>query len=465
MKNFDYTTYLSPFTWRYGSAEMREIWSEVNKRKLWRKVWVALATAQHKEGLVSKEELDDLLAHQNDVDIEKAHEIEKEIRHDLMAEIKVYSSQATIGGGKIHLGATSQDIEDNADALREKESLVLVEQKLRELLGSFGKKIEEYKNLACIGYTHLQPAEPTTLGYRFAFYAQDLLMDLQLLRFAKSQLKGKGIKGAVGTSASYADLLDKEKTLQLENDVMKKLGIDAVSVTGQTSPRKIEYFIACALSSIAQSLYKFSFDFRIMQSAGFSEWQEPFGSKQVGSSAMPFKKNPIKSEQICSLGRVVFHLAEIARDTAAHMLLERTIDDSAARRVFLPEMFLAIDEMLTSEIVIVTNMVIRENHIEKNLTKHGPFAGTERVLMQTVKNGANRQEMHELLRGHALSAYKEIEEDKQNPLTELLRNDKRITKYLLETDVNDLLDPKKYIGVAKETCETFLKKLHDELSR
>ncbi len=367
MKGFDFSTYLSPFTWRYGSNQMRTVWSELNKRRIWRKIWVELAKAQYEEGLISKKELDDLVKHQDDIDIEKAHEIEKETRHDLMAEIKAYSQKAKIGGGIIHLGATSYDIEDNADTLRFKESLAIIEEKLRNLLLSFSKKIDQYKDLPCMGYTHLQPAEPTTFGLRFALYAQDLLLDLELLNFVKNTLYGKGIKGAVGTSASFVSLLNEKKAEILEEKIMKRLGIQPLLVSSQIVTRKIEYFIASLLSSISQTLYKFAFDLRIMQSPGFSEAGEPFGKKQVGSSAMPFKKNPWKSEQICSLARLVFHLSEIAGDNASNMLLERTLDDSANRRAYLPEMFLAVDEILKSTTNIVEGIIVNRVRIAKNL--------------------------------------------------------------------------------------------------
>lgn len=463
MQNFDYTTFLSPFTWRYGSDVMRRIWSEVHKRKLWRKIWVALATAQAKEGLVSKEELNDLIAHQNDIDMDKAHEIEKEIQHDLMAEIKTYASQATKGGGKIHLGATSMDIEDNADTIRIKESMNIVEEKLKNLLSVFGKKIEQYKNLPCMGYTHLQPAEPTTLGLRFSLYAQDLLFDLQFLQFAKKMTKGKGIKGSVGTSASYSSLLRSTEVQQMEEKVMKELGIDAVTIASQTAPRKLEYFVASLLSSISQSLYKFAFDMRIMQSPGFGEWQEPFGQKQVGSSAMPFKRNPWKAEQICSLARLVFHLSEVTRDNAAHMLLERTLDDSPNRRVVFPEMFLAVDAILTNATNIMKGLVINEKQIAKNLAIHGPFAATEAVLMAAVKKGGNRQELHEALRNNAMKAHKTVQQTGKNPLTNLLKKDPLVTKHITSEEIAGLMNPTTHIGLAPKMCEDFLKELEKSL--
>jgi len=464
MKNFDYSTYLSPFTWRYGTDAMRKIWSEINKRKVWRKVWVELAKAQHKEGLVSKKELDDIVKNQHKIDMEKSHEIEKEIRHDLMAEIKTFASFSKIGGGKIHLGATSYDIEDNADTIRYKESLNLIEKSLKELLSEFGRKIKEYKNLPCMAYTHLQPAEPTTLGYRFAIYAQDILLDLNFLNFVKNNLKGKGIKGAVGTSASYVRLTNEEKAVSLEKNIMENLGIDAIDIATQIAPRKIEYFISSFLSSIAQTLNKLAFDIRIMQSPGFGEWQEPFGTKQVGSSAMPFKKNPWKSEQICSLARYMNNLSNIAKDNSSNMLLERTLDDSANRRIYLPEMFLAADEILQSSIKIVAGLIINKKQVEKNLNTYGPFAATEAILMIAVKKGANRQKMHETLRELAIRAWNKIADGQKNPLTHLIAYDKRIMQFIGSRELKKLFDPKIHIGLAPQRCIKFLKKIDNELS-
>jgi len=465
MKSFDYSTYLSPFTWRYGGEKMRAIWSEIHKRKLWRKVWVELAKAQHKEGLVSKRELDDIIKNQDKINIEKSHEAEKIIKHDLMAEIKTYASSAKIGGGKIHLGATSYDIEDNADTIRYKESLSIIEVNLKNLLSQLRKKIKEYKNLPCMAYTHLQPAEPTTLGYRFSIYAQDILFDLNFLDFIKKNLKGKGIKGAVGTSASYVRLTNEKKAEDLEKEIMKNLGIDFVDVATQIAPRKIEYFISSFLSSVAQTLSKFAFDIRIMQSPGFGEWQEPFSEKQVGSSAMPFKKNPWKSEQICSLARLVTNLSNIAKENSSNMLLERTLDDSANRRIYLPEMFLAISEILQSSIKIVQGLIINKNKIEKNLNIYGPFATTEAVLMEAVKNGANRQQMHEVLRELSMKAWTQLQEDKINPLPELISNNNFVNKFIAKDKLTPLLDPKKHLGLAPQRCIKFLKKIDNELSK
>ncbi|MCL5783832.1 MAG: adenylosuccinate lyase [Patescibacteria group bacterium] len=450
IKNQKYDSYQSPFSWRYGSEEMRGIFSEENKYKLWRKVWVALARAEHREGLVSKEELEDLEKNQDNIDIARIWEIEKDTRHDVVAAIREFSEKAKIGGGKIHLGATSMDISDNAETIRILEALGLVEDGLKRLLKTFSAKIEKYADFSCMGYTHLQPAEPTTLGYRFAFYAQDLLMDLELLQFVKESLKSKGVKGAVGTSASYVKLLDETKAKEMENGIMEELGVEAFEITNQTAPRKIEFWLGSLLSSIAESLNKFAFDLRIMQSPGFGEWQESFGSSQIGSSAMPFKKNPIKAEQICSLARLVVNLSKTAWDNAAYMLLERTLDDSANRRVVTPEMFLAVDEMLNSSIKIVDGLIINESRIHKNLETYWPFSATEGIILESVKKGADRQQMHEILREISMKAWETISGGNPNPMENLLEENPIIRLYLKPIEVEEILDAKNHIGNAKE---------------
>ncbi|MBI4035872.1 adenylosuccinate lyase [Candidatus Daviesbacteria bacterium] len=455
----DYSNYTSPFSWRYGSDDMRAIFSEENKYKLWRKVWVELARAQNKLGLVSHEELQDLEDNQENIDIDRIWEIEKDTRHDVVAAIKEFAEKAKIGGGKIHLGATSMDINDNAETIRITQALNLIEKELVNLIKSFGEKIEKYADFICMGYTHLQPAEPTTLGYRFAFYAQDLLMDLELLKFVKKSLKGKGLKGAVGTSASYAKLLDLEKASEMEKMVMEKLGIETVDIANQTYPRKIDLLVANLLASIAQSLYKFAFDLRIMQSPAFGEWQEPFGKSQVGSSAMPFKKNPIKAEQICSLARLVTGLARTSWDNAAHMLLERTLDDSANRRIAIPEMFLGIDEMLVSANKLIEGLLINERKIKKNLETYWPFSASEGIIIEAVKKGADRQEMHEVLREISMKAWDYIQEGNPNPMEDLLEENPIIKLHLKPIEVTEILDASNHIGNAKEKALTLVKEI------
>jgi len=456
----DYQNYQSPFSWRYGSVQMRQLFSEVNKRKTWRKVWVALARAQNKLGLVTYAELSDIEKYKDKIDIDAAHTIEKDIKHDLMAEVKVFASQAKVGGGKIHLGATSQDIEDNADAVIFTTALSIIEKKLKELLSVWTKQIEKNKGLICMAYTHLQPAEPTTLGYRFSFYAQDLLLDLELLNYVKKQIKGKGIKGAVGNSASYFSLLDKKAHL-LEDKVLIDLGIEAFDVTTQVYPRKLDFLILSLFASIAQSLYKFAFDLRILQSAQFGELAEPFGAKQVGSSAMPFKRNPQNSERVCSLARYIASLSRVAWDNAANSLLERTLDDSASRRIIIPDSFLATDEILNITRKIVEGLVINSTNIEKNLSLYGPFSALESILLISTKNGANRQEMHEILREHSLKTYAQLHVSGTNKLFESLKRDKRILKYLTALEIESLSDYKNHIGNAFDKSVDMAKKIRN----
>ncbi|MCL5432489.1 MAG: adenylosuccinate lyase [Patescibacteria group bacterium] len=459
--NFDYETYLSPFTWRYGSKEMREIWSDVNRRRLWRKNWVELARAQNKIGLVTKKELDDIVSHQNDIDIEKAHEIEKEIYHDVMAEIKTFASQCKVGGGKIHLGATSTDITDNAEIIQIREAITLIKNKLVELLQNFSLQIQKYQNTVCMGYTHLQPAEPTTLGYRLCVYAQDLLWDLEFIRIIEKFVRGKGIKGAVGTSASYQKLLKDKKSsaLEFEKEIMKNLKLDPIIVSGQTYPRKIDWLVVVSLANIAQSLHKFNFDLRIMQSPNFGEWSEPRSKKRVGSSAMPFKKNPDKAEKNCSLCRYVSSLLNVAWSNPALTLLERTLDDSANRRIFIPETFLAIDECLTTTNSIIKDFVVFENVIDFNLQKYGIFSSTENLMMQLVKNGADRQEVHEIIRENSMIAWSNVSKGEKNNLIELLEKDNRVLKYISKDKIANFFNPKDHIGIAKERTKQFIKKL------
>jgi adenylosuccinate lyase len=453
MSKQNFTTYQSPFTWRYGSDAMRHIWSEENKFKTMRKIWVELASVQKDLGLVSQEELDDLKKNQNEIDIERIFEIEKETKHDIVAALKEFAEKATVGGGKIHLGATSMDIVDNTDSIRMLESLAIIENKLKEILASFAKQIESYADTPCMGYTHLQPAEPTTIGYRLALNAQDLFEDLKLLQFVKANFKAKGFKGAVGTQASYVSLLDKNQTEDMEQKAMGRLGLDPVLIANQVGPRKTDFLIAQLLASIAQSLNKFAFDVRLMQSAGIGEWQEPFGEKQVGSSAMPFKRNPRKSEQICSLARFVENISKNAWDNASFSLLERTLDDSANRRVYIPEMFLALEDILISSNQVIEGLIVHQGQVKNNLNKFAPFSATELIIVETVKKGANRQEMHELLRTLSMEAWKEVAEAKQNPMKELLQKDQKIKQYLSTEEIEKLLDVRSHVGTAPQRAK------------
>jgi adenylosuccinate lyase len=444
----DYETYLSPFTWRYGSAEMRQLWSEAHKRRQWRWIWVALAEVQAEFGLVRAEQVDDLRTHLEEVDVPRALEIEAEIGHDLMAELKVFAEQAPVGGSILHLGATSTDIEDNADSLRVRQSLDLVLDRLQSLLLLFAEKIERWAETPLMGFTHLQPAEPSTLGYRLAQYAQDLLMDWESLCRVRAHLKGKGFKGAVGTGASYAELIGVENLADFETRLSNKLGLPFFPVTTQVYPRKQDYQVTSALAGLGGSLYKYAFDLRLLQSSPLDELSEPFGRKQVGSSAMPFKRNPIQAEKMNSLGRVLAQMPRLAWDNAAHSLLERTLDDSANRRVMLPEAFLTCDELLLAAGRVLKGLQVHESALARNLAVYGPFAGTERVLMALGKAGADRQEMHERLRQHAVAAWEAVQDGEANPLAERVCADPIFRRLLPEAELRGLLDASHHIGDA-----------------
>ncbi len=446
----DFEQYQSPFSWRYASPEMRRIWSEANKRRLWRQLWVALAQAQSELGLVRPEQVDDLRAHAELIDLPRALEIEAEIHHDLMAEVRTFAEQCGIGKGIIHLGATSMDIEDNADALRLRQSLDLVLEKLSALMEALAEKIEAYADTPIIAFTHLQPAEPTTLGYRLALYAQDLLEDFRDLRMLRVRLRGKGFKGAVGTAASYADLVGLDRWKEFETALSHALDLPFFSVTSQTYPRRQDYILLSALADLAAPLYKFAFDLRILQSPPVGEWSEPFGARQVGSSAMPFKRNPVQAEKIDSLARALSALPPVAWQNAAHSLLERTLDDSANRRSLLPEAFLMADELLLATLNIVRDLRISEAAIRRNLAAYAPFAATEPVLMAAAKAGADRQALHERLRQHALAAWEAVQAGEANLLVERLAGDPAFLQYLPADQIRSLAGVEGYTGIAPQ---------------
>jgi adenylosuccinate lyase len=460
-------TYASPFSWRYGRPELRALFSEHERRKLWRAVWIALAESQAKSGLVTPAELADLRAHGEDIDLEAALAIEREIGHDLMAEIRVYASQATIGGGKIHLGATSMDIEDTVETFRMRRGLALLLASIDELLAAFVLQIERYADLVCMGYTHLQPAEPTTVGYRLAVYAQDVLMDRAALAFAGTQLTAKGIRGAVGTSASYTRLLAGAGRTpeQQEADVLEVFDLEARDVATQTYPRKLDYTLLSQLAGLGASLSKFAADVRIQSSPGFGEMFEPFGAKQVGSSAMPFKRNPVMSERIGSLARLLPGYADVAWQNAATNFLERTLDDSANRRTILPEAILCTDEILSLARKIVEGLRIDERKITENLRTYGPFAGSEAVLMEAARSGGDRQELHEAIRENAMAAYAALERGETNPLSQLLSGDERIVRYMDPAEVRSQLDPSTHVGDAPARARRLAQRIRSTIGK
>ena len=444
----DFDTYLSPFTLRYGTPAMRRLWSETNKRLLWRQLWVALAEIQSEYGLVKQDQLADLRRHMTEIDIPRSLEIETEIQHDLMAELRTFAEQCPLGGKIIHLGATSTDIEDNAEALRLRSGLEILLKNLGTLLLTLSQLITKWADTPLIAFTHLQPAEPSTLGYRLSLYGQDLLQDYHNIQEHAFGIKGKGFKGAVGTSAAYADLLGASNLLEFEKKLSNKLNLEFFPVSSQVYPRKQDYYIISSLAGLGASLYKLAFDFRFLQSPPIGELAEAFGEKQVGSSAMPFKRNPIQAEKINSLARILASMPQIAWENASHSLLERTLDDSANRRIILPEACLAADEMLSTANNILSKLQVDESAMTRNLKMYGPFAASERLLAALVKAGADRQEMHERIRVHSMKTWDTLRSGGENPFITLLCQDTALKKYLAEEEIRNLMDARSHIGDA-----------------
>lgn len=431
---------------------MRSLWSETVKRRAWRRVWVAVAEAQMQAGLVTAEQVEDLRAHMREIDLRRARAIEAEINHDLMAELKAFAEQCSQGGAILHWGLTSADVQDNAAILRQQAGLTILLSGIRDLLVRLGDQIEVTAELPVMGYTHLQPAEPTSLGYRLSTYGQELLLHFDLLARLRGELKGKGIKGAVGTSAPFVEML-KDTGLsnsEFEDLVMEALDLEAYPITTQTYPRVQDFQLLAALAGLAASMHKFAFDLRLMQSPGFRALSEPFGERQVGSSAMPFKRNPIGSEKICSLARLIASSVDVAWDNAANALLERTLDDSANRRGIIPEAFLACEEMLSTAFDVVDGLETDEGAIQYWLDRYGPFSATERLLTALVQAGADRQEMHERLREHSLRAWEAIESGGHNPLGDNLASDTQLLQYLQPVRIRELMEIQDYLGEAPQ---------------
>ena len=464
---FSHDTYISPFTWRYASQEMRHLWSEEHRRRLMRRVWVALAEAQSRAGLVTAEQLTDLRHHEANINIERALQIEQDVHHDVMAEIRTFAEQATVGGPILHWGATSADIIDNVDVLRQREALRLVSLRLGALLAELAERIQATAELVIMAHTHIQPAEPTTLGYRFAVYAQDLLEIYERASVLGENLRGKGLKGAVGTQASFQDTLrGTEMTPQeMESLAMESLGLPYYPIATQTYTRQQDLAVTQLLAGLAAAVHKFALDFRVLQSPPFGEWAESFSSKQVGSSAMPFKRNPINMENICSLARYVAALPSVMWDNASQAILERSLDDSANRRIVLANAFLATDELLRRTESVVRKMVIDTETIARNLELYGPFAATERILMALVAAGADRQEAHEWLRQNSLVAWAAVRQGQPNPLALLMAEDERIQSHLSAAQVETLMDVSTHTGTAVNRATDLAQAIRGTLAR
>ena len=451
-------TYETPLNSRYASREMQKIFSPDRKFTTWRRLWVALAESEMEMGLpVTQKQVDELKAHVEDIDYEAARRHEERTRHDVMAHVLAYGDVCPNARGVIHLGATSCYVTDNADILMLRDALTLVREKVLEVIRRLRAFALEYKDLPTLGYTHLQPAQLTTVGKRATLWMQDLLMDLDEVNFALSSLKLLGNRGATGTQESFMKLFDGdgEKVDELERRIAHKVGMEkCFAVSGQTYPRKLDSRVLGALSGIAQSAYKFAQDLRLLQS--FREVEEPFEKGQIGSSAMAYKRNPMRSERICALSRHVMALTQDAQMTAATQWFERTLDDSANRRLSLPEAFLATDAVLELYANIASGMVVYPAMIGKRVMENLPFMATEAILMEGVRLGGDRQELHERIRVHSQAAAARMkQEGKESDLMERIAADPAFP--MDHEHLTKLLAPENYTGRAAEQTVNFVK--------
>ncbi len=449
--------YENPLITRYASAEMAGLFSDDKKFKTWRKLWIALAESEMEMGLnISQEQVDELKAHAENINYDVAEAREKEVKHDVMAHVYAYGVQCPKAKGIIHLGATSCFVGDNTDIIVYDTALDLVLKKLVNAMKNLSDFALKYKSLPTLGFTHFQAAQVTTVGKRAALWLQDLVMDYHELIEVKGAIRLRGLKGTTGTQASFLELFngDHDKVKLLEKKVCEKMGYaSAFSVTGQTYPRKLDTRIVNVLASIAQSAYKFSGDMRLLQH--LKEMEEPFAKSQIGSSAMAYKRNPMRSERIASLSRFVLSLASSPAVTASTQWFERTLDDSANKRLVMPQSFLAIDAILDIYMNVTQGLVVYEKMIAKRLAEELPFMATENILMQCVKNGGDRQELHELIREYSMKAGEQVKVYGQpNNLIDLIKSDKRFTVDAQELDA--MVDPKNFIGRADRQTEEFI---------
>ena len=460
MKN----TYESPLNSRYASPEMQYLFSPDRKFTTWRRLWVALAESEMELGLpITQAQVDELKAHVDDIDYEAARRHEERVRHDVMAHVHAYGDVCPNARGIIHLGATSCYVTDNADVLMLRDALKLVREKVVEVLRRLRAFAWEYKGLPTLGYTHLQPAQLTTVGKRACLWMQDLTMDLEEIDFTLSTLRLLGNRGATGTQVSFMELFDGDgaKVDELEARIARKMGMEKVfEVSGQTYPRKLDSRVLDALSGVAQSAYKFAQDLRLLQS--FREIEEPFEKNQIGSSAMAYKRNPMRSERICALSRHVMALTQDASMTAATQWFERTLDDSANRRLSLPEAFLATDAVLELYANIADGMVVYPKMIARRVNENLPFMATEDIIMESVKNGGDRQEIHERVRVHSQAAAMRMKQDGlESDLLDRIADDPAFP--MSREALTALLAPEKYTGRAEEQTERFIKKVVDPI--
>ncbi len=447
--------YENPLITRYSSRQMASIWGDQNRFSTWRKLWIALAESQQELGLdITADQIQELKQHVNTIDFETANRYEREKRHDVVAHIHAYGDQCPQARPIIHLGATSCFVTDNTDLILLREALELTRQKLAKAIDRLARFATQFRALPCLGFTHLQPAQPPTLGKRATLWLYDLAMDLDELELRSNGLKARGTKGTTGTQASFLKLFDGDhaKVEQLDEKVSRKLGFEqSYAVTGQTYSRKIDSQILATLSGLAQSCHKIATDLRIL--AHRKEVEEPFESGQVGSSAMAYKRNPMRSERICGLSRYVISLADSPAQTLATQWMERTLDDSANRRLVIPQAFLAIDAILILLNNVADGLVVYEQVIQKQLLEELPFMATENILMAAVSAGGDRQTLHELIRQHSQDAAQVV---KQQGLSNDLLGRLKADSAFDQVDIDRLVEPSQFVGRAPEQVDQFV---------
>jgi adenylosuccinate lyase len=454
-------TYQSPLATRNASPAMLEIWSPQRKFSTWRRLWLALAEAQHELGLpVTAEQVDELRSHLDDIDFTRAAEHERRLRHDVMAHVHAFGEQCPTARSIIHLGATSQFVNCNTELLQIHDALKLIAARLANAVDALGRFAERYRALPTLGMTHLQPAQPVTVGKRAAGWAYDLALALEEIEYRIDNLRLRGVRGTTGTQASFLALFGGDtpeahaNVDQLDELVCRKLGWDPARrfvITGQTYPRLVDGQVAASLATAATAAAKFATDLRLLASR--KEIEEPFEADQVGSSAMPYKRNPMRCERICGLCRFVVGLTQVPFVTASEQWMERTLDDSSVRRLTLPEPFLALDGALRLVINVARGLVVYEATVAKNLAAELPFMASEDLLMAAVQRGGDRQEVHELIRRHAQAAAQRVKQDGQpNDLLERLANEPAFQ----QVDLSAVLDPMRYVGRAPQQVDQFI---------
>lgn len=461
--NNKYSTYSNPLTERYCSKDMSYIFSPQFKFSTWRKLWIALAEGEKELGInITDEQIEELKAHVNDINFDDAKRIEREVRHDVMSHVQAYGLQCPKAKGIIHLGATSAYVGDNTDVIQMNEALKLIRIKLVNLINNLKQFALKNKDIATLGFTHFQAAQLTTVGKRATLWAQDLIIDLEDLNYRLENMKLRGVKGTTGTQASFVALFegDNAKIKQLDKIVCNKMGFESsYAVSGQTYTRKLDSQVLNVLAGIAQSMHKMTNDIRLLQH--LKELEEPFEKKQIGSSAMAYKRNPMRSERISSLSKFIIAESISPAMVEATQWLERSLDDSANKRLSIPQAFMAADAILEIGINVTDGLVVYESMINKHINEELPFMATENILMEAVKRGGDRQELHEEIRELSMkAAYRVKHEGLNNNLIDLILESDKFN-ILKREEISDILDPMKFVGRAPEQVVEFVEEYLD----